>query len=76
MSRRSRPSWEHIINDATIVTRDNIALCCVACNASKGAKDLSEWLNSRYCEVNGITPQSVAPIIQRALLAKVESDDS
>jgi hypothetical protein len=37
---RERPSWEHIVNDATIVTRDNIALCCIGCNASKGAKDV------------------------------------
>src|SRR2546425_11349031 len=27
--RRSRPSWEHIVNDARIVTRENIALCCI-----------------------------------------------
>jgi len=74
-SRRGRPSWEHIINDANIVTRDNIALCCIACNASKGAKDLAGWLNSRYCERNGITLRSVAPIIRRALLARVNPDD-
>lgn len=75
-SRRSKPSWEHVINDANIVTRDNIALCCIGCNASKGAKDIAEWLNSRYCEVNRITRQSVAPIIQRALLARIGPDDS
>ena len=74
-NRRNRPSWEHIINDASIVTGDNIALCCIGCNASKGAKDLTEWLNSRYCETNGITPRSVAPIIRRALLARAMSDD-
>jgi hypothetical protein len=25
--RRGRPSWEHIINDEAIVTRENIARC-------------------------------------------------
>jgi hypothetical protein len=30
-SRRHRPSWEHIINDAQIVSRENIARC--ACRA-------------------------------------------
>jgi len=65
--RSDRPSWEHIINDASIVTRDNIALCCIGCNASKGAKPLTDWFRSRYCEVNGITPETVAPMVQRAL---------
>ncbi len=47
VSRRSAASWEHIINDAKIVTRENIALCCCGCNASKGQKQLSVWLHSR-----------------------------
>ena len=41
-SRRSAATWEHIINDASIITRDNIALCCVARNSSKGAKTLAD----------------------------------
>jgi ribosomal protein S27AE len=24
----NRPSWEHIVNDARIVTKENISLCC------------------------------------------------
>ena len=48
-ARRNRPSWEHIVNDASIVTRENIALCCIGCNASKGTKPLDVWLRSRYC---------------------------
>ena len=43
-SRRDSPSWEHLINDACIITRENIARCCVGCNASKGTKNLVEWL--------------------------------
>jgi hypothetical protein len=66
-SRRNRPSWEHIVNDASIVTRENIALCCIGCNASKGTKPLTVWLQSRYCSARGITPQSVAPIVRVAL---------
>ena len=27
-SRRTVATWEHIINDAQIITRDNIARCC------------------------------------------------
>jgi hypothetical protein len=48
-TRGNRASWEHIINDAKIVTLENIARCCVSCNASKGAKRLDEWLSSSYC---------------------------
>jgi hypothetical protein len=68
-SRRDRPSWEHIVNDASIVTRENIALCCIGCNASKGTKALSVWLLSKYCLARGISSRSVAPIAQAALAA-------
>jgi len=67
VSRKSAASWEHIINDATIVTRDNIALCCCACNASKGQKKLSEWLQSDYCRILGITSDSVAEVVRKAI---------
>lgn len=33
--KKKTPTWEHIINDDTIITRENIALCCFSCNASK-----------------------------------------
>jgi 5-methylcytosine-specific restriction endonuclease McrA len=36
VSKKSAASWEHIINDAKIITRENIVLCCCGCNASKG----------------------------------------
>jgi hypothetical protein len=68
-ARRARPSWEHTVNDARIRTRENIALCCIGCNASKGAKALTAWLQSRYCIDRGITERSVAPIVQAALAA-------
>ena len=67
-TRRLRPSWEHIINDARIVKRENIARCCISCNASKGAKDLSDWLESKFCRTRGITAESVAAVV-RAVLA-------
>jgi hypothetical protein len=66
-SRRDRPSWEHIINDARIITRENIARCCVGCNASKGTKNLVKWLDSRYCKSRGITRKSVASVVRSAL---------
>lgn len=66
-ARRFKPSWEHIINDARIVTRENIALCCISCNASKGAKELASWLESQYCKSREITAMTVAGIIKAAL---------
>ena len=66
-SPRSSASWEHIRNDARIVTRGNIALCCRSCNASKGQKSVSEWLSTGYCRKRRITPESVAPVIQLAI---------
>jgi ferredoxin len=67
VSKKSAPSWEHIINDAKIITRENIALCCCACNASKGQKQLSLWLQSKYCKEKGITPDTVSPIVKLAI---------
>ncbi len=67
VSTKSAASWEHIVNDAKIITRENIALCCRGCNASKGQKKLSVWLQTKYCKVRGITADSVAPIIRQAI---------
>jgi len=66
-TRGSRPSWEHIINDARIVTRENIVRCCMSCNASKGTKELNAWLASKYCERKGITRAVVAEVVRNAL---------
>ncbi|MBX3661983.1 MAG: hypothetical protein KF804_06020 [Burkholderiales bacterium] len=66
-SRKNKPTWEHIINDARLVTLENIASCCSACNASKGAKELRVWLESPYCKKLGITKDSVATIIKQSL---------
>ncbi len=64
--RKTVATWEHIINDAKIINRMNIALCCVACNASKGAKKLSDWIGSSYCQKKGIHKDTVAEIIKYA----------
>lgn len=66
-SRKSKSSWEHIVNDIRINRENNIALCCISCNASKGAKTLEDWLKSDYCKRKGITKDSVAPVIQEAI---------
>jgi len=67
ISRKSAASWEHIINDAKIITRENITLCCCGCNASKGQKQLSVWLQSKYCKEHGIGAETIAPIVKQAI---------
>lgn len=66
-SRKTKPTWEHIINDIRIVTKDNIALCCTSCNASKGAKPLIEWIESPYCKAKGVLRHTVAKVVQNQL---------
>ena len=65
-SRESVATWEHIINDAKIITRENIALCCASCNSSKGTKKLSVWLGSCYCKRRGISTDTVADVVKHA----------
>jgi hypothetical protein len=67
ISKKTAASWEHIINDAKIITKDNIALCCCGCNSSKGQKQISIWLQSKYCSERSITSETVAPIIKKSI---------
>lgn len=66
-SRKHKPSWEHIVNDIRINDTNNISLCCMSCNASKGAKLLDNWLKSDYCKRNKITEDSVAQVVKDAI---------
>jgi hypothetical protein len=66
-SRGTVATWEHIINDARIVTRQNIARCCASCNSSKGTKKLSIWIESNYCKRRGISRKTVADVVKQAL---------
>ncbi|MFG6687997.1 HNH endonuclease [Mariniflexile sp. HNIBRBA6329] len=66
-SRKTKQSWEHIVNDIRINGADNIALCCMSCNASKGAKLLKIWLDSKYCKDKGITKETVALVVKKAI---------
>lgn len=67
-------TWEHIINDASIITRGNIARCCFACNSSKGTKVLSVWIQSSYCKQHGINEDTVAEIVKQVLKIAPEID--
>jgi len=65
-SRKYKPSWEHIVNDIRINGIENIALCCMSCNASKGAKLLDDWLKSDYCKRNNITEETCCSSSKRS----------
>jgi hypothetical protein len=65
--RRTKRTWEHIINDININGSDNIALCCGSCNSSKGNKKLEDWLNSKYCFSKNINIETVAAIVKKHL---------
>ncbi len=67
-SRKTRPTWEHIVNDIRISTKENIALCCTSCNASKSAKLLEDWLKGKYCKTKEITKDNVAIVVKEALV--------
>ena len=56
-----------ILVRADIVTRENIARCCAACNSSKGTKPLAAWIASQYCKTQGITKDTVAEVVKQAL---------
>ncbi|NJB36620.1 HNH endonuclease [Croceivirga sp. JEA036] len=71
-SRKTKQSWEHIVNDIRINGTDNIALCCISCNASKGCKSLEDWLKSKYCKDKGITKDTVAFVVKEAIKNKPE----
>jgi hypothetical protein len=66
-SRKTKPTWEHIVNDIRLNSADNVALCCSSCNASKGAKNLEDWLKSKYCVSKGITRDTVQLVVKRVL---------
>jgi 5-methylcytosine-specific restriction endonuclease McrA len=67
LTHKTRPTWEHIINDIRINGPDNIALCCRSCNASKGSKLLIDWLSGKYCLTKGITIDNVATVVKNHL---------
>jgi 5-methylcytosine-specific restriction endonuclease McrA len=67
LSTRARPTWEHIINDLQLITRENIARCCMSCNASKGDRPVTVWLDSAYCKNRSITREQVAEVVRAQL---------
>ena len=57
---KDKATWEHIDNDETNISEENIALCCASCNASKGTKKLAYWFNSEYCKTKNISLSTIS----------------
>ncbi|WP_066630054.1 hypothetical protein [Labilibacter marinus] len=66
--RKNKASWEHIINDIRLNREDNVALCCISCNASKGAKLIKEWFKSDYCKRKNISLETVSLVVRNVVL--------
>lgn len=56
-------TWEHIDNEGNS-SEHNVALCCCACNSSKGTKALADWFESEYCKAREISTRSVARVVR------------
>ena len=70
VSTKEAASWEHIVNDISLITRENIVLCCCSCNSSKGNKPLKSWLGSEYASARGISVHTLSPIVLEHLKSK------
>ena len=57
---------EHIDNIVRHRTKDNLAMCCNSCNASKGKLPLWNWLRKGYCIKKDVKTE-MAPIARNFL---------
>jgi|SRR5450759_2375391 hypothetical protein len=46
---------------------EGLAICCGACNSSRGNKPLAAWFASPYCDERDINARTVAPVVKRFL---------
>ena len=66
---RDSATIEHFNNDGPFAIYSNIAMCCRACNSSKGVKKLLTWLDSPYCQKKNIR-QKMAKVVRQHLRTK------
>ena len=50
--------------------KEDIVICCVACNSSRGQKLLADWFASPYCAARKISAKSVTKPVSDYLLRK------
>ena len=64
---KDKATLEHINNNDPRPSLINNAVCCGACNTSKGTKPLLKWFESEYCRKWNINERTVAPVVKRWL---------
>lgn len=69
-SRSSMATIEHLHNGEPWDELWNLAICCWACNGSKGVKPLSEWFETEYCRKKKISKATVARVVREFMSRK------
>jgi hypothetical protein len=62
-SKEPRTDWatiEHLDHLPPWDDPTTVAICCVSCNSSRGARLLPDWFGREYCVSRGISEESVA----------------
>jgi hypothetical protein len=59
---------EHFNNDGPYDKKYNVAICCRACNSSKGTKKLLIWFKTPYCQEKKINEKTVANPVKEYLM--------
>jgi hypothetical protein len=60
---------EHI-EDVKSPTIAQVGICCGACNSSRGAKELTDWFETKYCKEKNINRNTVADVVRQYLNSK------
>lgn len=55
--------WRDVVVDGVLkqggVKEEDLAICCVSCNSSRGAKPLIDWFAGEYCRERNIDRATV-----------------
>jgi len=61
-----RADWYSVqdFNSRKVPVYAIIAICCGACNSSRGSKPLLEWFQKEYCTDRAINPDTVSEVVR------------
>lgn len=71
-NRADQATIEHLNFDGPFYWKDglrkeDLAICCGACNSSRGKKTLADWFKKEYCARRNINENTVAEPVKRYL---------
>jgi hypothetical protein len=58
---------EHLNRFPPFDDATTVAICCMSCNASRGAKKITDWFESDYCQKRDVNFSSVAEPVREYL---------